>query len=204
MEVRQTRRRIDRLVGWLPILLLGSLAALTYWLDAQVHDSGASRNGSGRHEADLFAERVRAVELDAEGRPTQTLSAARARHYPDDGTIEFDDPDLSVTRQQQPAFHVEAKRARISGDREDAFFEGNVRATREPSGDKGDDARITLKTEFLHVIPKRDRALTDKPVTIEQGRGIIRATGLVLDNASKTLTLKSEVRGTIEPESLAR
>jgi lipopolysaccharide export system protein LptC len=41
-------------------------------------------------------------------------------------------------------------------------------------------------------------------VTIEEGRGIIRATGLVLDNASKTLKLKSEVRGTIEPQALAR
>ena len=204
--MRGTRRTLDRVVGWLPILLLGGLAALTFWLDAQVRDPGPGRDGAGRHEPDLVAEGVRAVELDAEGRPTQTLSASRARHYPDDGTIEFEDPKLAVARPGQPTFKVDAKRARVSGDRENAYFEGSVRATREPvpgAGD-GDDARITLSTEFLHVIPKQDRAQTDKPVTIEEGRGIIRATGLVLDNASKTLKLKSEVRGTIEPQGLAR
>ena len=54
------------------------------------------------------------------------------------------------------------------------------------------------------MIPKQDRAQTDQPVTIEEGRGIIRATGLILDNASKTLKLKSEVRGTMQPSTLAR
>jgi lipopolysaccharide export system protein LptC len=197
------RRTLDRLTGWLPLLLLGGLAALTYWLDAQVRDPGPGRDAR-RHEPDLFAEGVRAVELDAEGRPTQTLSASRARHFPDDGTIEFENPRLAVTRPGQPAFRVEAKQARVSGDRENAYFEGNVRATREAGDAGGDEPRITLATEFLHVIPKQDRAETDKAVTIEEGRGIIRATGFVLDNASKTIKLKSEVRGTIEPAGLAR
>jgi LPS export ABC transporter protein LptC len=83
-----------------------------------VHDPGPRRDGSGRHDPDLFAEGVRAVELDADGRPTQTLAAAVARHYPDDGTIEFEGPKLAVTRPGQPSFTIEAKRARVSGDRE--------------------------------------------------------------------------------------
>jgi len=202
--MRSARRSLDRLAGWLPLLLLGGLAALTYWLDAQVHDPGPRRDGSGRHEPDLFAEGVRAVELDADGRPTQTLAAAVARHYPDDGTIEFEAPRLAVSRAGQPSFTIEAQRARVSGDRENAYFEGAVRATREAGPDQGGEARIALTTEFLHVIPKQDRAQTDRPVTIEEGRGIIRATGLILDNASKTLKLKSEVRGTLQPGNLAK
>ena len=202
--MRSARRSLDRVAGWLPLLLLGGLAALTYWLDAQVLDPGPRRDGSGRHDPDLFAEGVRAVELDADGRPTQTLSAAVARHYPDDGTMEFDAPKLSVTRPGQPSFTIEAKRARVSGDRENAYFEGSVRATREAGPESGDATRISLATEFLHVIPKQDRAQTDQPVTIDEGRGIIRATGLILDNASKTLKLKSEVRGTMQPNTLAR
>jgi len=30
------RAVFDRLIAWSPVLLLGGLAALTYWLDAQV------------------------------------------------------------------------------------------------------------------------------------------------------------------------
>ena len=196
------RRTFDRLVGWLPVLLLGSLAALTYWLDAQVQDPGPRRDGA-RHEPDLFADGVRAVELDADGRPTHTLSASRARHYPDDGTVEFDRPRLLLERPGEPRFTIEAARARVSGDRENAYFEGDVRATREASRG-GDEGRVSLRTEFLHVIPKEQKAQTDRAVTIEEGRGIIRANGLTLDNASKTLILKSEVRGTMEPRALSR
>ena len=39
---------IDRLVAWSPVLLLGGLAALTYWLDAQVQ---AARRAPRRHRA---------------------------------------------------------------------------------------------------------------------------------------------------------
>ena len=44
--MRNARRSLDRLAGWLPLLLLAGLAALTYWLDAQVHDPGPRRDGS--------------------------------------------------------------------------------------------------------------------------------------------------------------
>lgn len=197
------RSVLDRLVGWLPALLLGSLAALTYWLDAQVQDPGPRRDGSDRHQPDLFAEGVRAVELDAEGRPTQTLSASRARHYPDDGTLEFDRPRLLLERPGEPPFTIEAERARVSGDRENVFFAGDVRATREAARG-GDEGRIALRSEFLHVIPRERKAQTDRPVTIEEGRGIIRANGLALDDGSKTMKFKSEVRGTLEPRALSR
>ena len=190
-------RWLDRLVAWSPLALLGGLAALTWWLDAQVN-APAVRDGNMRHDPDLFAEGVRAVEMNAEGNPVQTLAAARARHYPDDGTVEFDAPRFVMTEPTRPQFSVSADRARVSGDRENAYFEGNVKATR--AGEAGGDdpaGPMTLTTEFLHVIPKLDRAQTNRPVTIEEPRGIIRATGLVLDNEAKTLKLTGQVRGTL-------
>ena len=199
-------RLVDRLIGWAPLLLLGALAVLTWWLDAQINEPGNGRNGDGRHDPDLIIEGVRAVELDADGNAVQTLAARRASHFPDDGTVEFDAPNFTTSQPGRPAFTVQAEHGRMSGDRENAYFEGNVRATR--AADKGADASdadqasgpITLSTEFLHVIPKADRAQTDKPVTIEEPRGIIRATGLVLDNQAKTLKFNADVRGTMAPQ----
>lgn len=195
-----SRRTLDRIVGWMPILLLAGLAALTWWLDAQVQDTGQRRDGNARHDPDLFAQGVRGVELDETGRAVQTLAASRARHYPDDGTVEFDDPRFLLTQPGRPPFRVRADRARVAGDRERAFFEGSVHAVREADkGAEGDAGQLSLATEYLEVIPKQDRALTDRPVTITEPRGIIRATGLDLDNQAKTAKLKSEVRGTFAP-----
>jgi lipopolysaccharide export system protein LptC len=194
------RRTIDRLVGWLPILLLAGLAALTWWLDAQVQDAGPPRNGNQRHDPDLFAQGVRGVELDADGRAMQTLAAAKVRHFPDDGTVEFDDPRFVLTQPGRPTFTVNADHARVTGDRERATFEGNVKAIREADpGGEGTAGPITLATEYLEVVPKRNLASTDRPVTVTEPRGIIRGTGLDLDNEAKTARFRSELQGTFTP-----
>ncbi len=205
MAIDRRRRWLDRFSAWSPALLLGGLAALTWWLDAQVADPGSRRDGNMRHDPDLVVEGVRVVELDGGGKTVQSLQAQRARHYPDDGTIEFDAPRVVMTQPDRPQFTVEAAKGRVSGDRLNAYFEGGVRATRagedgRPATPGGEPAGpITLTTEYLHVIPKQDRAQTDRPVTIEESRGIIQANGLVLDNASRTLKLKGNVRGTMAP-----
>ena len=81
---RPSRSWIDRATAWSPVLLLGGLAALTYWLDAQVQPPAPRRDGSTRHDADIFAEGVHVLKLDPEGRPLQSLSARRAEHFADD------------------------------------------------------------------------------------------------------------------------
>jgi len=203
MTVDRSRRWLDLFSAWSPLLLLGGLAALTWWLDSQVADTGTRRDGNTRHDPDLIVEGVRVVELDAQGRPVQTLQAKRARHYPDDGTVEFQSPRVVLNQPDRPQFIVESDKGRVSGDRLNAYFEGNVRASRAAQSRRSADGEqagpITVRTEFLHVIPKEDRAQTDHPVTIEEPRGIIHANGLVLDSTSRTLNLKGNVRGTMSP-----
>ena len=60
---------------------------------------------------------------------------------------------------------------------------------------------VTFVSEFLHVIPKEDRIVTDRPVTITDPRGTINSTGLEYDNKAKTLTLRSRVSGQLQPQS---
>jgi lipopolysaccharide export system protein LptC len=203
VTVDRSRRWLDRFSAWSPLLLLGGLAALTWWLDAQVADSGARRDGNTRHDPDLIVEGVRVIELDAQGRAVQTLQARSARHFPDDGTVEFLGPRVVLSQPERPQFTVESDKGRVSGDRQNAYFEGNVRASRAAESQRSPDGEqagaIALRTEFLHVIPKEDRAQTDHPVTIEEPRGIIHANGLVLDSTSRTLNLKGNVRGTMLP-----
>ena len=204
-----SRALLDRLIGWTPVLLLGSLAALTYWLDAQVQPPAPRRDGSTRHDPDLFLVNFRAVSFDENGKPRESLAAVRGDHFPDDETSDLTKPRIRITQPDKPAFQVIADRAKISGDREHAYFSGHVQADREaddPATTKGREASgpLTLLTEYLHVIPKMERAETDRPVTIREARGIIEAVGLELDNKTKTLKLKSKVTGTFEPHALPK
>ena len=202
-----SRTLLDRITMWSPVLLLGALAALTYWLDSQVQPPIWRLDGSHRHDPDIVVENFRAVTLDANGAPSQSISGKRAVHFGDDGTTEFEDPMLAQTEAGKPAFRVSAQRARLTGNREEVFFEGNVRAIRDAGpavNGQSASGPILVTTEFLHVIPGKDIARTDKAVTIEDPRGIIRAVGLELDNKAKTLKLKSAVNGTMQPQALPK
>jgi LPS export ABC transporter protein LptC len=196
---------IDRLVAWSPVFLLGGLAALTYWLDAQVQADTARRDGSARHDADMFIEEFRAVSFDAEGRLRQSLAARRAEHHPDDESVDFTMPSLALTDPGRPRMAITADAGTLSGDHEMVTFRGNVRATRDaiPDGTPaGNEPKgpITFTSETLRVIPKKGRAETDGPVTVEEPRGIIHSVGMTVDNEAHTIKLRSGVHGTLSPE----
>ena len=96
----RTRNLLDRLVAWSPVLLLGGLAALTYWLDTQVQPAPVHRDGSTRHDADLFLTDFRAITFGDDGKPSEVLAAAKAEHFPDNDTAELTDPKLGGARRR--------------------------------------------------------------------------------------------------------
>lgn len=201
----RTRHLLDRLTAWSPVLLLGGLAALTYWLDAQVQTPVDARSGAPKHEPDMYIENFRAVALGPDGRPRQSISATRAEHYPDDQTSEFIEPKLHLTEPGRPALALTADRGKLSADRENAYFTGNVRAEREPMPGGAEDGatggKMTLTTRSLHVDTRRERFNTADPVTIEEPRGIIKGIGLEFDNIAKTARLNGQVSGTMQPRT---
>ena len=158
-------------IAWSPVLLLGGLAALTYWLDAQVQPPPPRRDGSARHDPDLFVEDFRAVSFDARRPAARRRSRRSAReHYPDDETHRSHRRRRSsLTEPGKPRVPVTADaRQRSSGDREHAYLH-RQRARRRASADdprrpRGESrpGRVTLTTEYLHVMPKEERA-RDRP-----------------------------------------
>jgi lipopolysaccharide export system protein LptC len=201
-----TRRQrwFERLLAWSPVLLLGSLAAMTYWLNTQVRPAGSATDGSARHEPDLFAENFKAVNLDAEGHIRQSLTAARALHYPDDDTTAFEHPAIVFTDPGRPRLDVTSDHAVLTGDHEHVFLEGNAKVIRAATESAKPDGPVTVTSEYLDVMPKADRVSTDRAVTIADPRGMVQATGLELDNKAKTVKFKSRVSGQLQPQNTTR
>lgn len=203
MNVR-TQAWLDRLVSWSPVLMLGALAALTYWLNTQVRLGEPVFDGSARHDPDIFIENFRAENLDEDGRIRQALVAARAEHYPDDGTTAFKEPAITFTDPGKPRLDVTADHGMVTDDRQNVYFEGHVKAVREATSAPNEkpDGPITVTSEFLHVIPNEDRVVTDRAVTIRDPRGTINAIGLDLDNKAKIAKFGSHVSGEVQPQTL--
>lgn len=203
MKLR-TQVLLDRLITWSPVLLLGSLAGLTYWLNTQVSVAAPSFDGSGRHDPDIFVENFRAVNLDQDGRVRQALVAKRADHYPDDDTTAFDAPAITFTDPGKPRLDVTADHGIVTGTRENVYFQGHVKAIREAAADQKPDGPIVMTSEYLHVIPDEDRIITDREVTITDPRGTINAVGMELDNKAKTAKFGAHVSGQLQPQTTPR
>lgn len=193
------RAWLDRLIAWSPVLLLGAVTALTYWLNAQVQPGAASFDGSGRHDTDLYIENFKAISMDAEGRVRQSITAKIARHFPDDDTTEFEAPLIVFSDPDKPPVSITADRGMITGDQKNAYFTGNVRGVRTAPAGEPDKGPVIVTSEYLHVLPKEDKIETDKAVTITDPRGIINATGMEFDNKAKTFKFKSRVSGQLQP-----
>jgi lipopolysaccharide export system protein LptC len=195
----RARAWLDRLIAWSPVFLLGSFAALTYWLNAQVQPGTGPFDGSGRHDTDLYLEDFKAVSLDPQGRVRQSITARIARHFPDDDTTEFESPLITFSEPGKPEVTITADRGVVTGDQKNAYFTGNVKGTRAAAADERDKGPVIVTSDYLHVLPKEDKIETDKAVTITDPRGIINATGMEFDNKAKTFKFKSRVSGQLQP-----
>ena len=185
----------DRFTLWLPAGLLVLLAMLTFWLDRTVQPPQPKNDGSSRHDPDYIVENFTATRMSKDGLPQHTLSAVKMVHYPDDDSTQLDRPHFTRFEPRKPPLHIQSTKGLVSRDGEHIHFTDNVVVTREAHRDK---STMTLTTGYLHVVPDKDLALTDKPVNIRDAHTNIDGVGLELNNKTHVMKLFSRVKGRYE------
>ena len=185
----------DRLTLWFPAGLLVLLAMLSFWLDRTVQPPQPKNDGSSRHDPDYTVENFTATRMGMDGLPHHTLTAAKMVHYPDDDSTHLDTTAFHPLRERNGPVHIQSAKGLLSKEGEHAYFTGNVVVTREAFDGK---STLTLTTSYLHVIPDKDLALTDKPVNIRNAHTIVDAVGLELNNKTHVMKLFSRVKGRYE------
>jgi lipopolysaccharide export system protein LptC len=185
-----------RFIAWYPLMLLLTLAALTFWLEQTVRLAAPDLQKRVRNDPDFVVEGVSAVESGPDGLPHNIFVAAKLVHYPDDDSDHLTEPRLSRIDGTKPGLFVRSDRAVVSSDGVDVYFMGNVhvvQANPPPGGP------LSLATNFLHVIPDQDYAETKEAVTVTDARATITAVGLELNAQTRVLKLFSQVKGQYVP-----
>ena len=184
----------ERFGGWFPLVLLGVLAALTFWLDHVVQPP-APRPQAPKDEPDYIVDGLSAMRMDRSGRVKHTLQAQRMTHYPEEDLTVLVSPRFVAYGEGHVPVTITSKHARMSGNGENVYFEDDVRVVRAPEGKLSE---LTLETSYLHVIPDENIAKTDKPVTIRDATAVVVASGLELHSETRVLELHGRVKGTFE------
>jgi len=177
-----------------PLVLLTALALLSLWLERTAREAPAQATPN-RHDADYSVERFSITDYGRDGTPKSTLSAVRMVHYPDDDSTVLAAPRLVQTRPGEPRLVLSADRGTLSRDGEEVFLNDNVLLVREP-GEGVPETRML--TSYLHVLPGRGLARTDREVRIEEPGRTLVGRGMEYDNGARRLVLESQVRGSFE------
>lgn len=176
---------------WLPLLPLLGLLAATFWLNQQVQPEATGQGEGARHDPDAIMENFSAVRLNEQGTARFIMAAKKMLHYPHDDSSTLEVPRMTMLSATSPAIHIIAKQGSVSSKGDEVFLYRDVEVLREASAQREE---LKLHTEYLHIVPDRDWADTDRAVTIVDAHNTVHAIGLEMDNKARTLKLLSQVR----------
>jgi lipopolysaccharide export system protein LptC len=175
-----------------PLMVLGVLALITFWIESTVKLGFPKMDGSNRHDADYFVENFVTTKTDLNGNLRNMLAATEMRHYPDNDTTELVRPRYTQYGENKPYTQIEAQKGFVSANGEEVEFKGNVIIIRQAFDGRGE---MRLKTDYLKVVPKTEYASTESDVLITQDpKTVIHGTGMIYNKAGKDFTIKKRVR----------
>ncbi len=163
-----TRRQI--LLG----LMLAASGAIAWWQIESKSPDEAPPPVTERHPDYIIDAFARTTMTDA-GTPDQRLAADQLRHFADDDSNEFDNPELTLFVADGPPWHIRAEHGRMSGDKTLVTLHSNVTIDRSVGAST---PPVHLETEALDLYPKQDYAETRRPVKIASEHNWLTSTGM--------------------------
>jgi len=179
-----------QIANWLPLAVIALLASMTLWLRLSTEE-GVMRP-SQSDGPDAIVENLRVTRLTEDGAKHHLLLARRMEHFQRDDITEFIKPVFIREDGKGGLLRANAERGRLSKERDEMFFYGNVVMTRS-AGKSEPEMRI--QTEYLHILTDRDIARSDKLVRISEGPSVLSGIGMEYENRTKHLALHSQVKG---------
>lgn len=197
------RRLVDRLVIYLPILLMAALALGSYWLvrNAPIAPVRAADKPLN-HEADYFLRKFSVKSFTPQGSLKNELFGGQARHFADTDTIEIDNVRMHNFNEQGRLTTVtSANRAISNGDNSEVQLYGNATSVREAAADANGvlQPKLEFKGEFLHTFVNEERLKSHLPIVIRRGSSEFSADTLDYDNLARVINLQGRVKAVLQP-----
>ena len=175
-----------------PLIVLGLLAFITFWINNTVKSNTQKIDGSNRHDIDYFIENFVTTKTDLNGNLRNMLAATEMRHFPDNDSTELLRPRFTQYSENKPYTQIEGQKGLVSSNGEMVEFKDNVVVVRQAFEGRGE---MRLSTNYLKVLPKKEIVTTESDVVITQApKTVIHGTGMIYDKSQKTFTLLKRVR----------
>ena len=197
----------DRLAIYLPLVLMGVLALLTYWMVRVTPPLAEPQDARPKvHEVDFFMRDAVVRTYDEDGRLQQQLAGVEMRHYADDATVEVDLPVWWSRAPDGRITHARAQRSLGKDDGSEVQLMGQAVVVRDPlpQGRGPALARMEFRGEFLHIYSSDERLQSHLPVEIFNGDHRFSGNTFNYDHGQRTAQLQGRVKARLVPDTSAR
>jgi lipopolysaccharide export system protein LptC len=121
------------------------------------------------------------------------IEGDRLRHFPDDDTLEIDQPRIRAIGSDGVVTLADARKALANGDGSELQLLGDAHVVRPA---QGKEEKIEFRGEFLQAFRNVERLRSHLPVVVTQGESVVHAEGMEYDNLKRVVDLKGRTRAT--------
>ncbi len=182
---------VNRLHIRSPLILLIVLALLTFWLDRITRPAEPIGGENLYVNPDYIVEDLSGIRMDHEQEIQRKFTAKKLFHYLDEEVTQMEQVSFINIDPEKQLMRLHADRAEVKSKGKNITLIGNVTAIRGTDDEK---SKITLMTDFLHLIPDDNLVKTDHEVTISRLNTTIHSTGLEFNNRIGVIQLLSKVK----------
>lgn len=165
------------------------MALAVWWSITRDYSQQRLRPAKDRHYIELFMNQFEITTMDDSGKPAYRLHGEHLQRY----------NDTNVTEVRQPVFYLleEGKQWKVSAD---AALVNNRKHTIRLKNNvlmqqQNTEPALVIRTQKLLINTRQQLARTNDIVDIEHGKSYLQARGMVFNNISSKLQLKSQVKG---------
>ncbi len=195
-------RSWDQLAIYLPLMLMGLLALLTYWM-VRIAPSlpEPQQTRAQAHEVDFFMRGAVVKTYDGQGRLQNQLTGREMRHYPDNATIEVDLPRWQGITPQGRLTRAWAQRGLSKDDGSEVQLIGQAVVVREPltTAQGRSLPQQQFEGEFLHIFAQDERMRSHLPVQFSSGGDRFNADSFRYEHQDRVVELEGRVKAFIAP-----
>lgn len=199
----RTRRVLDRLAVYLPLVLMAFMAMTSYWLVRNTPKLGDTETEAPpRHEPDYYMRDFSVKVFEPDGRLKSVIVGTEGRHYPDTDTLEIDQPRIRILGVEGNVTTATAVRGLINADGSEAQLFENAVVVREAAVNAQGvtTPRSELQSDFLHFFANTEQVKSHLPVVMIRGSGDrFTGDGVGFDNLGRTMEINGRVRGVLQP-----
>ena len=191
------------LLRLMPLILMGTLTLVTFWLVKKVTPPEKSSLERVRlHEPDYIINDGALSALNEFGNTKYRILGKKVTHYDDDASIDILTPRMRFFQLDKAPVTVKSDAGHLDGDLTilDLIDNASIfRPAQAATASQAATLRMLASSTYFKVLINDDIIETNRPITLEQGMSIMHSNeGGKFNNVEQSMTLSGQVKGRIE------